>query len=73
MSTFVKSLIERKDEVCEDILDILMGFTDFQEFKSLMLSYKEVYFHKNSSNNLGIEMFGFKNLLMNHFLIFSQM
>jgi hypothetical protein len=63
MEAFVKSLQERKDEVCEDIWDILIGFTDFQEFKSLMLSYKEVNFEQEFFLTcLGIEMFRFTNL-----------
>jgi hypothetical protein len=42
LTTFLKSLENRKEELkCSDVFDLLTTLTDFSEFKSVMLSYKE--------------------------------
>lgn len=40
MDVFVRMCEERRDEIVGDVFDILFSCTDFEEFKSLMLSYK---------------------------------
>ncbi|GMI46841.1 hypothetical protein TrCOL_g11935 [Triparma columacea] len=40
MDEFGAMLGNRQDEITGDVFDMLMSFTDFEEFKSLMLSYK---------------------------------
>ncbi|GMH59268.1 hypothetical protein TrRE_jg2560 [Triparma retinervis] len=40
MDAFGSMLGERQDEITGDVFDMLMSFTDFSEFKDLMLSYK---------------------------------
>eukprot|EP00518_Triparma_eleuthera_P003850 CAMPEP_0182457326 /NCGR_PEP_ID=MMETSP1319-20130603/2912_1 /TAXON_ID=172717 /ORGANISM="Bolidomonas pacifica, Strain RCC208" /LENGTH=214 /DNA_ID=CAMNT_0024655763 /DNA_START=241 /DNA_END=885 /DNA_ORIENTATION=+ len=40
MDRFGALLSTRHDEITGDVLDMLMSFTDFEEFKGLMLSYK---------------------------------
>lgn len=40
MERFGSLLADRQDEITGDVFDMLMSFTDFEEFKSLMLSFK---------------------------------
>jgi ADP-ribosylation factor 2-binding protein len=40
MDRFGGMLGERQDEITGDVFDMLMSFTEFSEFKELMLSYK---------------------------------
>uniref|UniRef100_A0A3B4AUV1 ADP-ribosylation factor-like protein 2-binding protein n=2 Tax=Periophthalmus magnuspinnatus TaxID=409849 RepID=A0A3B4AUV1_9GOBI len=40
MNTFIPLLMERKEEVTPDILDMLLTFTDFMAFKEMFLEYK---------------------------------
>lgn len=40
MSEFLMMCEERKDEVVGDVFDILLSCSDFEEFKSLMLSHR---------------------------------
>mmetsp|Transcript_16858 Transcript_16858/g.31578 ORF Transcript_16858/g.31578 Transcript_16858/m.31578 type:complete len:222 (+) Transcript_16858:110-775(+) len=40
MDKFGALLADRQDEITGDVFDMLMSFTDFEEFKSLMLSHK---------------------------------
>jgi len=40
MDKFGAMLGERQDEITGDVFDMLMSFTEFEEFKDLMLSYK---------------------------------
>ncbi len=40
MSTFAKQVEEHADEMAGDICDLLLSFTDFAEFKSMMLAYR---------------------------------
>ncbi|XP_061630921.1 ADP-ribosylation factor-like protein 2-binding protein isoform X1 [Phyllopteryx taeniolatus] len=40
MSTFIEHLMEHKDEVSGDIVDILLSFIDFVAFKEMVLQYK---------------------------------
>ena len=41
MNRFETLLSERKDEIGDDILSILLSFDDIEEFKELMLSHKK--------------------------------
>jgi len=43
MEEFSAMLETRPDEISGDLFDLLLGFGDFDEFKSLMLSYKEQF------------------------------
>ena len=43
MDEFSGMLEARADELVGDVFDILMGFGDFEEFKSLMLSTLEIH------------------------------
>ena len=54
MSRFESMLIHRKDELCSDIFDMLMSFSDFNEFKDLMLSYKRAQSSSSSIDNFSI-------------------
>ena len=40
MRSFEAQLISRKDEVGGDIFDLLLSFSDFSEFKSMILAHK---------------------------------
>ena len=40
MDEFQEMLETRSNEICGDIFDLLLGLSDFQEFKDTMLSYK---------------------------------
>ena len=40
MRTFEAQLISRKDEIGGDIFDLLLSFSDFSEFKSMILAHK---------------------------------
>ncbi|XP_061773043.1 ADP-ribosylation factor-like protein 2-binding protein isoform X1 [Nerophis ophidion] len=40
MSTFIEHLMQHKDEVSGDIVDILLSFIDFMAFKEMVLQYK---------------------------------
>ena len=37
----MQELHHRHDELMEEVADLLLSLTDFQEFKSLMLDFKE--------------------------------
>lgn len=37
MEKFLKSVAERKDEIDEQIMDLLLSFSDFESFKEMML------------------------------------
>ena len=50
MSTLIEVLQERKDEMTEDVLDMLMSLADFEEFKHFMLSHKQ-----NGSMNITLQ------------------
>eukprot|EP00891_Asterochloris_glomerata_P009707 jgi/Astpho2/9707/Aster-x1597 len=41
MDAFLEELHHRHDELMEEVADLLLSLTDFQEFKSLMLDFKE--------------------------------
>jgi len=41
MDTFLELLEQRQDEVCEDVMDMLLEMSDFELFKDSMLAYKE--------------------------------
>jgi len=43
MDDFLVMLESRPEEISGDLFDLLLGFGDFEEFKSLMLSYKEQF------------------------------
>ena len=38
---WLQELHHRHDELMEEVADLLLSLTDFQEFKSLMLDFKE--------------------------------
>lgn len=40
MHAFELQLIDRKDEIGGDIFDLLLSFSDFSEFKSLIIAHK---------------------------------
>ncbi|KAL3133711.1 ADP-ribosylation factor-like protein 2-binding protein [Trebouxia sp. C0010 RCD-2024] len=40
MDTFIAGLDTRRNEIMEELLDLLMSFVDFQAFKELMLAHK---------------------------------
>lgn len=40
------------DEISGDLFDLLLGFGDFDEFKSLMLSYKDQFFPSAGSSSM---------------------
>jgi len=40
MQRFMDQLAERQDEITGDVFDILLGLSDFEEFKEMMLAYK---------------------------------
>ena len=40
MQRFMEQLAERQDEITGDVFDILLGLSDFEEFKEMMLAYK---------------------------------
>ena len=37
METFLKQVVERKDEIDEPLMDLLLSFSDFDSFKEMML------------------------------------
>ena len=37
METFLKQVIERKDEIDEPLMDLLLSFSEFETFKEMML------------------------------------
>ena len=37
METFLEMVAERKDEIDEQIMDLLLSFSDFESFKEMML------------------------------------
>ena len=37
METFLKQVIERKDEIDEPLMDLLLSFSEFESFKEMML------------------------------------
>ena len=39
--TVSQVLDRRRDEIMEEVLDLLMSFVDFQAFKELMLAHKQ--------------------------------
>jgi hypothetical protein len=39
----------RLDEITSDVADVLLSFSDFEEFRQMMFSYKE---HMSANNNL---------------------
>ena len=41
MKDFTQTLLKRKDEPPGDILDLLLGLSDFVDFKDMMLAYKK--------------------------------
>ncbi|CCI46435.1 unnamed protein product [Albugo candida] len=41
MNELTMQLEEHEDEITDDIVDMLLSFSDFEEFKNLMLSYKQ--------------------------------
>nr|CCA20017.1 conserved hypothetical protein [Albugo laibachii Nc14] len=41
MNELTMQLERHEDEIPDDIVDVLLSFSDFEEFKSLMLSYKQ--------------------------------
>ena len=56
MDEFQELLEEHEGEICGDIFDLLLGLSDFQEFKDTMLSYKaasEGKMFKSTSMNVG--------------------
>lgn len=54
MARFESMLIHRKDELSSDIFDMLMSFSDFNEFKDLMLSYKRSQSSKHAIDGFSI-------------------
>ncbi len=40
LEDFYKLLTSRKNEIDEQLLDMLISFTDFQAFKEMMIDYK---------------------------------
>ncbi|XP_037109843.1 ADP-ribosylation factor-like protein 2-binding protein isoform X1 [Syngnathus acus] len=54
MSTFIDHLMQHKDEVSGDIVDILLSFIDFLAFKEMVLQYK-VYFLGKGGTKSGPE------------------
>lgn len=40
MQDFMSQLAERRDEITGDVFDLLLGLSDFDEFKQMMLAYK---------------------------------
>lgn len=40
MQQFMDQLAERRDEVTGEVFDILLGLSDFEEFKGMMIAYK---------------------------------
>ena len=37
METFLKQVVERKDEIDEPLMDLLLSFSEFESFKEMML------------------------------------
>ena len=37
METFLKQVIDRKDEIDEPLMDLLLSFSEFESFKEMML------------------------------------
>lgn len=54
MNRFEILLSERKDEIGDDILSILLSFDDMEEFKELILSYKK----EKSEESKSLAVFG---------------
>lgn len=52
MTEFLEQISMRSEEVNQDLYDILMSFTDFEEFKSLMIHTKN---EKRNSEKLKVE------------------
>ena len=42
MSRFESQVIARKDQIGGDVLDMILSFSDFPEFKSLMIAHKQM-------------------------------
>ena len=42
MEQYAKVLPERKDEIDDQLLELLTSFTDFNTFKDLMISFKKM-------------------------------
>ena len=53
MTEFLEQISLRSEEVNQDLYDILMSFTDFDEFKSLMIHAKN---EKTNASNFDTEL-----------------
>jgi hypothetical protein len=69
MEEFYKLLANRKNEIDEQIYDMLLSFTDFQTFKEMMIDYKKC---KMGESNfvLGIEKADIQKHLEDEVIIF---
>lgn len=55
MQTFESLLSTRKDQIDEDLLEMLHSFTDFCAFKTLMLEHKQFYSREEIFKELSIK------------------
>lgn len=55
METFGSLLSTRKDQIDEDLLEMLNSFTDFCTFKALMLENKRFYTREETMKDLSIK------------------
>ncbi len=62
MQAFGGLMAERADEMIGDVFDMLMSFTEFEEFKDLMVSYKHQKEGKGGWVDAAIDVLGQENL-----------
>jgi len=60
MQQFMDQLAERQDEITGDVFDVLLGLSDFEEFKEMMLSYK-----RGEGTNIQLNIINLDNLESN--------
>ena len=56
MSNFERMVASRPDEIGGEMFDMLMSFTDFNEFKAQMLAYKAAQAPGGDLGVMGVQM-----------------
>lgn len=64
MNELTMQLEEHEDEITDDIVDMLLSFSDFEEFKNLMLSYKQNEIPSFESTAICMRSLGLRNEIL---------
>lgn len=64
MNELTMQLEEHEDEITDDIVDMLLSFSDFEEFKNLMLSYKQNETPSFESTAICMRSLGLRNEIL---------